>query len=151
MCFGRPHMNLQLVAAVPHPLTWATVWEGKLLSSVLSLWGYYCCRVSYQLASVDFHPCTPLPFSHSLSLSFSPCMNRLYLVFVSVLLSLSPSVSFPFTVLICVPLSFSLPVYWPCPHYRHNTAAAGCLSHSRHCRFLTRPTITHLMKWGGER
>ncbi len=149
--FGCPHMNLQLVLF--HILSLEAQCERKkLLSSVLSLWGYHCCRV---LLSAGFRRLLSLHFSPfvTLSLSHFPFHSLHEPGFTSMHLFCYLSLSL--SLLLCPPMCASVVqsvyIHWPCPHYRHNTAAAGCLSHSRHCLFLTRPTLTHLTKWGGER
>lgn len=134
---------------LPHPLSRATVWEKKLLSSVVSLWGYQSPPISW-LLSTSISPLLSLsPTPSVFALFFTPCMNPALLlprICIAIYLSLSPF-SCP---LLCASVVQSVYIHWPCPHYRHNTAAAGCLSHSHHCRFLTRPTRTHLTKWGRE-
>lgn len=117
---------------VAHPLIWAPVWEKKLLSSVLSP-----VRLSL-LKSPPISWILSTSISLLLSLSNSPvplpAWTRLYLVDTSLLpSSLSSSLPLP----MCASVVQSVYIHWPCPHYRHNTAAAGCLCHRRHCRFLT--------------
>lgn len=101
--FGRAHMNFQLYA-VPHRLNWATVWEEKLLSSVLSRWGYHCCRV---LLSAGFCQLLFLHSSPFLLFFSTPSMNPA-LPHLCICLAISHSPPFV-SVLLCV--SFSLSIY----------------------------------------
>lgn len=93
--FGRGSHELS-TCAVPHRLNWATVWEEKLLSSVLSP-GEAIAAVesSCQLASVNFYLSTPLPFSSFFFRSqYEPSFTSS--AHLSGYLSLSPSSS-PFS------------------------------------------------------
>lgn len=114
-----PNVTLHLFSILSPEL----VCDKKLLNTELSSRGYHCWWV---LLSAGICPLLSLLSSLSALCCFSlPEWTQLF-YFEHLYSCLSASLSS----LLCASVVQSVCISWPHPHYRHNTAAAGCLSHS---------------------
>lgn len=111
------------------------VWEKKLLSSEEAQQSCHCCRV---LLSTGFSWLLPLLSpAYICNVFFTPCVNPASSSPQHLYGQISPPLFPPLCASIIQPVCSR----WPRPHYRHNSAAAGSLSHRHHCRIPTHLTL----------
>lgn len=120
------------------------VWEKKLLSSEEAQQSCHCCRA---VLSAGFSWLLPLLSpAHICNVFFTPCMNSAFSSPQHLYGQISPP--------LCASIIQPVCIRWPRPHYRHNSAAAGSLSHRHHCRIPTHLALILFRKrreWGGEK